>query len=77
MWDARAGKQRNGWPMTRWAKAFKRVAGANGIGTHDIPQNATSLGIAYLVIQHSSSPWFQQEAVALLRLNRLIYIYIG
>jgi hypothetical protein len=33
---------------------------------------ATCLGTAHLVIKHSRSPWFHQEAVALMGLIRLI-----
>jgi hypothetical protein len=33
---------------------------------NDPSVNATSLGIAHLVIRHTSSPWFYQQAVALM-----------
>jgi hypothetical protein len=39
--------------------------------------NTTSLGIDHVVIKQSSSPYFQQEAAALMRLFRLcIYLFI-
>ena len=37
---------------------------------------ATSLGLAQLKIQRTSSPWFHQEAVALIGLNTFIYLFI-
>jgi hypothetical protein len=37
---------------------------------------ATSLGLAQLVIQRTSSPWFHQEAVALMGLITFIYLFI-
>jgi hypothetical protein len=42
----------------------------------DLSVNVTSLGIAHLVIKHSISPWFHQQAVALVGLMRLIYLLI-
>jgi hypothetical protein len=47
--------------------------GANGVDIQDIHKNATSLGIAHLAIKHTISPWFQQEAFALVRFIMLIY----
>jgi hypothetical protein len=38
--------------------------------------SVTSLGIAYLLEKHSTSPWFDQEAVALMGLIRFIYLFI-
>jgi hypothetical protein len=43
---------------------------------HRTSVKATSLGTAHLVIKHSSSLWFHQEAVALMGLTRLIYLFI-
>jgi hypothetical protein len=43
--------------------------------THTASVKATSLGIAHLVIKHSSSPGFYQEAVTFMGLIRLIYLF--
>jgi hypothetical protein len=40
--------------------------------THTTHVEAISLGVDHLVIKQSSSPWFQQEAVSLIGLLRLI-----
>jgi hypothetical protein len=37
---------------------------------------ATSLGLDCLVIKHWSSPWFYQEAIALIGISGLIYLFI-
>jgi hypothetical protein len=44
--------------------------------THTTHAKAVSLGIDHLVIKQSSSPWFYQEAVSLMGLIRLIYLFI-
>lgn len=38
---------------------------------------ATSVGISHLVTRHPSSLWFQQEAVDLIGLIRLVYLFIN
>jgi hypothetical protein len=43
--------------------------------THTTHAKATSLGIAHLVTKHSSFLRYHQKAVALMKLNGLIYLF--
>jgi hypothetical protein len=43
---------------------------------HTTSVKATSLGKANLLIKQLSSPWFHQEANALMGLIRLIYLFL-
>jgi hypothetical protein len=69
-------------PQTQTESGYTRVfddAGANLPGRsetvfHVSSVNATSLGTAHLVTEHSSSPWSHPEVVALIGLIRLIYL---
>jgi len=51
--------------------------GANGVDIQDIRKNATSVGIAYPAIKHTSSPWLQQEMSGLVRLYYADLLLIG
>jgi hypothetical protein len=69
-------------PRTHTESGYTSVfddAGANLPGRsetlfHVSSVNATSLGTAHLVTEHSSSPWPHPEVVALIGLIRLIYL---
>ena len=38
--------------------------------------NETSLGIAHLAIKRSNSTWLHQKVVAIVRLIRVIYLFV-
>jgi len=84
MGDVRIGKRRTRRPKTRSANTFNRVTGQQSRTAkksariqhiHTTHVKATYLGIAHLVTKHSSFLWYHQKAVALMRLNGLIYSF--